>query len=201
MPDSFASTILPPVGDALRTLQASASSSILTAENIETAREFIASDAYNAIAVHYAPASAFIRTKLNLLLFAPTLTLPNSFANLIQYANGLFILPVLAGASQFLMTKLTGDQKQKKNKDKNAVPTVQEKEESAAAEAANAMNSPVMKWFFPLFSIWICATANAAFSIYWMAANVIQIVQQLLVNAWFERKDARESAQQPNSNP
>ena len=199
-PDSFSATILPPVGDALRLIQESKNSSILTAENIEAARTFLASDAYNAIAVNYAPASAFVRMKLNLLFFTPTLTLPTSLSNLFRYSNGLFILPLLAGFSQFFMTQIMNGKKKDKNADKNAVPTVQQKEESAAADAANAMNNPMMKWFFPLFSIWICATSNAAFSIYWMAANVIQIVQQLVVNAWFERQDAK-AAQAGNPNP
>ena len=48
--------------------------------------------------------------------------------------------------------------------------------------------------FFPLFSVWICGSSNAAFSIYWMAANVIQIVQQLAVNWYFERQDAKAAA-------
>ena len=198
MPDSFTSTIVPPVGDALRLIQPSKSSAILTQENIEAARTFLASEAYNAIAVNYAPASAFHTIRLNLLFFAPTITLPTSFSALVQYANGLFILPLMAGASQFLMTKImNGKQDKEKDKDKNAVPTVQQKQQEDAAAAANAMNSPVMKWFFPIFSVWICATSNAAFSIYWMAANVIQIAQQLAVNYWFERQDAKaaETAQ------
>lgn len=199
MPDSFSATILPPVGDALKMIQPMKSSAILTQENIDTARAFLASDAYNAIAVNYAPAVAFTHIKLPLLFFNPTITLPTSFANLMQYANGLFILPVLAGASQFLMTKIMNGKQ--KDKDKSAVPTVQQKQESQANEAANAMNSPMMKWFFPLFSVWICATSNAAFSIYWMAANVIQIVQQLAVNAWFDRQDAMKDAQNPPTNP
>ena len=199
MPDSFSATILPPVGDALKMIQPMKSSAILTQENIDTARAFLASDAYNAIAVNYAPAVAFTHIKLPLLFFNPTITLPTSFANLMQYANGLFILPVLAGASQFLMTKIMNGKQ--KDKDKSAVPTVQQKQESQANEAANAMNSPMMKWFFPLFSVWICATSNAAFSIYWMAANVIQIVQQLAVNAWFDRQDAMKDAPNPPTNP
>ncbi len=201
MPDSFSATILPPVGDALKMIQPMKSSAILTQENIDTARAFLASDAYNAIAVNYAPAVAFTHIKLPLLFFNPTITLPTSFANLMQYANGLFILPVLAGASQFLMTKIMNGKQKDKDKDKSAVPTVQQKQESQANEAANAMNSPMMKWFFPLFSVWICATSNAAFSIYWMAANVIQIVQQLAVNAWFDRQDAMKDAQNPPTNP
>ena len=64
-------------------------------------------------------------------------------------------------------------------------------QEAQQADQTNPMNSPVMKWFFPIFSVWICATSNAAFSIYWMAANVIQIVQQLAVNWYFERQDAK----------
>ncbi len=195
MPDSFSATILPPVGDALRLIQESKNSSILTAENIEAARTFLASDAYNAIAVNYAPASAFVRMKLNLLFFQPVITLPTSFANLMQYSNGLFILPLLAGASQFLMTQIMNNQQKKEKKDENAVQTVQQKQQEDAAAAANAMNSPMMKWFFPLFSVWICATSNAAFSIYWMAANVIQIVQQLAVNAWFAQQDAKAAQQ------
>ena len=184
-PDSFAATILPAVGDPLRLIQAVSHSSILTAENIETARTFLASDAYNAIAVNYAPASAFLTTKLNLLFFAPTLTLPTSLANLFRYSNGLFILPLLAGFSQFFMTKIMNGKQ---------TPEQKEQAQQSAAEQSNPMNSPVMKWFFPIFSIYICATSNAAFSIYWMAANVIQIVQQLFVNAWFERQDAKASA-------
>ena len=105
------------------------------------------------------------------------------------------LLPLLAGASQFLMTQIMNNQQKKEKKDANAVQTVQQKQQEDAAAAANAMNSPMMKWFFPLFSVWICATSNAAFSIYWMAANVIQIVQQLAVNAWFAQQDAKAAQQ------
>ena len=100
------------------------------------------------------------------------------------YANGLCILPILAGVSQFVMTAtMNGTQK----KEKGNQPDAQQ-------DAANAMNGPFMKWFFPIFSIWICLTSNAAFSIYWMAANVIQIIQQFAVNAYFKRLDEKEAA-------
>ena len=192
-PDSMFSTMLPPVGDTLRLIQPSASSKILTAENIEIARQFLASDAYNAIAVNYAPASAFQYISLNLLFFNPTLLVPTSLANLIQYSNGLFILPLLAGFSQFFMTKIMNGQQEQKKKEEE-LPAKPEDESAQAAQ--NAMNSPVMKWFFPLFSVYICATSNAAFSIYWMAANVIQIIQQLFVNIYFKRLDAKSEAEE-----
>lgn len=179
MPDSFASTILPAVGDQLMAITPRSYSTILTAENIAAAKEFLASAEYAAIAAQYG-AGEFIKLQLNFIIARPVLTIPASFAALSQYANGLFILPVLAGASQFLTTKLqNGLQKQ--------TP------EQKAADANNAMNSGFMKWFFPLFSVWICATSNSAFSIYWMAVNVIMIIQNIALNYYFDRQDAKEN--------
>ena len=187
-PDSFAATILPAVGSTLRTIQPVKSSAILTAENIAIAHEYLNSAAYSTLAANLAPASAFLVQPIHFLFINTTLILPNSISNLFQYGNGLFILPLLAGGSQFLMTKIMNGKK---------TPEQKEMEQAQQADQTNPMNSPVMKWFFPLFSVWICATSNAAFSIYWMAANVIQIAQQLAVNYWFERQDAKaaETAQ------
>ena len=184
-PDSFGATILPAVNSTLSMIQPSGASAVLTAENISAAVEYLKSSEYSALAAQLAPASAFTVTQLNLLLFRPTIMLPTSFANLFQYGNGLFILPILAGVSQFLMTQIMNGKQTKEQK---------ELQQAQQAGQSNPMNSPVMKWFFPIFSLWICATSNAAFSIYWMAANVIQIVQQLAVNWYFDRKDAEEAA-------
>jgi len=178
-PDSFMATILPKFGDTLAQITAVKGSSILTAENIEAAKAFLATPEYAAIAAQYG-AGEFIQMQLHLLIFNPVLTLPKSFAALFQHANGLFLLPLFAGASQFLMTKVT-QPKQPKNAD------------GEAPADPTGMNSGFMKWFFPLFSLFICASYNAAFAIYWMAANVIQIVQQVVVNWYFERKDKQEA--------
>ena len=181
-PDSFMSTVLPTV-NSLKTIVAVKGSEILTEANIAAAKEFLASAEYAAIAAKYG-AGQFVQMQLSLIFFNPVITLPKSFAALFQYANGLFILPVAAALSQFFMTKLTGSAPSKPD-------------ENASAEqqaAANAMNSGFMKWFFPLFSLWICAQYNAAFAIYWMAANVIQIIQQVFVNMYFNHKDKKEAA-------
>ena len=182
-PDSFMSTILPSVGAQLYEITSVSYSSILTAENIEAAKAFLASAEYAEIATTYG-ASEFMRLQLNFGIAAPLLTLPKSFFALMNYANGLFILPVLAGLSQFLMTKFT-DGVQKKQKGELA---------QQQPETNNAMNGTFMKWFFPLFSVWICASSNSAFSIYWMASNVIAIVQQIVINRVLDREDAKRAA-------
>ena len=185
-PDSFAATILPAVGSDLRMITAVKSSAVLTAENIEAVKLYLQSAEYSKLAAQLAPASAFNVQQIHFLFINSTLTIPNSIANLFKYGNGLFILPILAGASQFLMTKLMNG---KQTEEQKALQAEQQ------ANQNNPMNSPVMKWFFPIFSVWICATSNAAFSIYWMAANVIQIVQQMAVNWYFDRQDAKAAEQ------
>ena len=144
------------------------------------AREFLSTAEYAAIASEYG-AGEFIKLQLNFIIAAPVLTIPKSFAALAQYANGLFLLPLLAGGSQFLMTQM-----------QNGKMT----EEQKAAQANNSMNSGFMKWFFPIFSVWICSTSNAAFSIYWMAANVIMIIQNWALNLYFDREDAKLALQE-----
>jgi len=98
------------------------------------------------------------------------------FGSVSIYANwnGLLILPILAAATQLLMTKLTP----------TAAP--------ADPNQPNPGNGAFMKWFFPIFSLIICFQYNAAFALYWVASNVIAAVQTLLVNKYLDAKDAKE---------
>lgn len=156
-PDSFLSTIIPAIGDKLTGITAVAGT-ILTEENLAAVRDFLASDAYVAYAAQFG-ANTFSYSAPMLFW---TISIPTQF-------NGLFILPLLAGASQFLSSKLlsTGQQ-----------------------SAQQQQQNKIMQWFFPIFSIWICATYTAAFSIYWVAVNVIQIVQQFVLNIIMDKKEA-----------
>lgn len=158
-PDSFMASIIPAVGDKLAQIAHVGGSSILTQENIDAVRAFLNTDAYRAIAEQFG-ASTYVYSAP--LLFW-TIQIPAQF-------NGLFILPLLAGASQFFSSKLM-------------TPTGQ------AQSAQQQQTNKMMTWFFPIFSIWICSTSTAAFSIYWVAVNILQIVQQYFINLYFERQD------------
>ena len=46
-----------------------------------------------------------------------------------------------------------------------------------------------MKYFFPLFSLWICSSYNALFSLYWVVSNVFAWIQSIILNKIFERMD------------
>ncbi len=178
-PDSFGASVLPKVGDQLKNVATFKGAVAATAENIALCKEYLASPEYAALLAESGLAGNFQSIPL---IFKWAITLPKTFGD-IKFANGLFILPVLSAVSQFLMTKFTGNNPQPNNS-----------QDANQQAANNAMNSGLMKWFFPLFSLWICAQYNAAFAIYWMAANVIQIIQQLAVNWYFDRKDKQNAA-------
>ena len=88
--------------------------------------------------------------------------------------NGFYILPILSAATQFLMT--IGQQQ----------PQPQEGQPN---------NSAFMKWFFPIFSLWICSSYNAVFAIYWVASNIFAGAQNLIINWILDRKDKEETVE------
>lgn len=90
--------------------------------------------------------------------------------------NGLFILPILAAVTQYLMTVLQPTQ-----------PTGTENQQAAGT-------GNFMKWFFPLFSLFICSSYNAAFSLYWVMGNIIAAVQNVGINWYLDNKEKREAA-------
>ena len=55
-----------------------------------------------------------------------------------------------------------------------------------------------MKWFFPIFSLWICASSNAAFALYWVVTNIFSLVTNLLIN-WKLDRDEKLASQNPNA--
>ena len=102
----------------------------------------------------------------------PKLPYINLFiSNLKIYANnnGWFILPVLSAVTQFLMT--------------------QSQPQPGAADASQNSTSNFMKYFFPLFSLWICSSYNALFSLYWVISNVFAWIQGIVLNKIFEKMD------------
>ena len=89
--------------------------------------------------------------------------------------NGYFLLPVLSCVSQFLMTKMTGQQ-----------------QPAADPNAQGQSTMKFMNWFFPLFSLWICAQYNGAFALYWVTSNLIMMATTFGINRYLDSKEAKE---------
>ena len=95
-----------------------------------------------------------------------TITIPKKF-------NGLFILPILSAVSQFFTSKFMNAGQQSSN-------------------AQQASTNKFMQWFFTLFSLWICASSNAAFALYWVFINVFQIAQQFIIGKLIDRSENKK---------
>ena len=134
----------------------------LTQEMIDEARAFLSTDMYAAWSNAYGNSIIY---DAPMLLW--TISIPQVF-------NGLFILPLLSAGTQMLTSKLMN----------NSTP-------AASTEQQKSTNQ-MMKWFFPLFSLWICSSSNAGFALYWVAANIIQALQQVLINKWIKITDSKK---------
>lgn len=90
------------------------------------------------------------------------------------YVNGVCALPLLACLTQLLSTKL----------------------QPAAEQNAGAQNGTgaFMKWFFPLFSLWICWSSTAAFAIYWVFVNVWSIATNFVINKVLEKQESKTAS-------
>jgi len=100
------------------------------------------------------------------------------FVDLQLYAspNGLVIAPVLAAVTQFIST-LSQSQTTGQN-----------------ASASGNSTGKIMKYFFPLFSLFICLTYNAGFAIYWVVSNVFAIIEGYAIKQYLDRKQDKASA-------
>ena len=135
----------------------------MTVEMIDAAKAFLQTDAYRTWADAYGNAIVY---SAPLLMW--TINIPKVF-------NGLFLLPVLSAVSQFFANKFMNAGQQ----------------QGASSEQQNSTNA-VMKWFFPIFSLWICASSNAAFALYWVFINFFQIIQQFIIGKMIDRSDAKK---------
>lgn len=82
-------------------------------------------------------------------------------------AIGLILIPILAGGSQILLTKIT----------------MKHQPQTDAAASTNRM-----MMLMPLFSVYIAFTMPAALGLYWIAQSGISAVQEFLMGKFFNQK-------------
>ena len=90
---------------------------------------------------------------------------------------GFPILPILAGGSSLLSTFLNPQQQA-------AQPT----------DGQQQMNPKTMGIFMAVFSVFICWSNSAAFSLYWLTSNLIATANNLVINKILDYKDKKQKA-------
>lgn len=94
----------------------------------------------------------------------------------LDYTNGLLILAVLSGVSQFFSMKLMNAQ--------------QQPAQAAGAQDMNK-NMKIMNTIFPLMSVYFCAVYNAGFALYWVFSGVFGILVQVVVRKILDRDEKK----------
>ena len=87
-------------------------------------------------------------------------------------AIGLILIPIIAGGSQWLMTKIT---------------MKHQPQTDPSAASANRM-----MMFMPLFSVYIAFTMPAALGVYWIAQSAFSAVQEFLMGRFFNKQTLKE---------
>lgn len=90
--------------------------------------------------------------------------------------NLAWLIPILAGLTQYASTKLMMATQPKKNN-----------EEDMSSQMMQSMNVTM-----PLMSVFFCFTFPAAIGIYWVASSAFQLLQQLIVNSYLNKVDMDE---------
>ena len=84
----------------------------------------------------------------------------------------LILIPILAVVSSVLQSKIS---------------MKQSGQDKAQNEQAQSMNS-MMKWMMPLMTGWFTFILPAGIGLYWIISGLVQIIQQLALNYYFDKK-------------
>lgn len=103
-------------------------------------------------------------------------TINTMFLGLIDLSVNNVYLAVIVGLTQYIQTSLSLPE----------LPKEQVKNPTFADDFAKSMNWQV-KYFLPLFIIFVAAKLNAAVSIFWITSNIFSIIHELIVKRKAER--------------
>jgi len=87
---------------------------------------------------------------------------------------GVILIPILAGLSQFVFSKLT-------------------MKTQPQADAAGGASMKSMMYMMPLFSVYIAFIMPAALGVYWIAQSVFSLIQEAILNKTFSAKLSEEA--------
>ena len=86
---------------------------------------------------------------------------------------GVILIPILAGLSQFVFSKLT-------------------MKTQPQTDAAGGASMKSMMYMMPLFSVYIAFIMPAALGVYWIAQSVFSLIQEAILNQTFSAKLSEE---------
>ena len=111
----------------------------------------------------------------------------NYSTNTVTNMNGYLILPVLSGVALFLQQKFNPAMANG-GMGMNMAAAGNSEEQAQAQGCTNKM----MMWLMPIFSVYICATGNTAFALYWFVSSLYAFGQMRVVDLIKKRKAKKQ---------
>lgn len=183
MPDSPFSSVVA-TADQLKLIPVDVWTSVIKALPVDTLQKLaslgvtpdaITADTYKIFVTQLMSMESYTQ-QLQLWASLPEINLLLFKLQIFAVKNGFFITPVLAAVTQYLMT-ITQPQTPNMN-----------------ASGTGKGTGQFMKYFFPLFSLYICSTYNAGFSIYWVTSNVLAWGLGIVINKSYDKKAQSKTA-------
>lgn len=101
----------------------------------------------------------------------------------------VYIIPVLYVITSFISIKLTTMTQNKNKKKKTDIIVENEnKEEADSMDQMQAMNKS-MTYMTPIMSVMIAVIAPLGLALYWLASNILMIIERLVINKIMESKE------------
>lgn len=97
------------------------------------------------------------------------------------------IIPIIAGGSSFIQSKLMMAKMNKKDKSKD--------NNSSSAMDSAMQSQKIMMYMMPLMMAWISVTTPAGLSVYWITSNIFQIIQQFIINKIMDKEEQKRLKQ------
>lgn len=112
----------------------------------------------------------------------------------LMHISWYWVIPIIAAATTFLSSKMMNvgmdkkpDPEIKQAENRPARPPRPGEKKSGGNETANQMTKN-MTYFMPLMTLWFTFVLPNGISVYWIAGNVVQIVQQFIMNKFLVPK-------------
>ncbi len=112
-----------------------------------------------------------------------------------MHFDWMWIIPVLAGVTTFLTSKITtwmNSNGKKKEEEEKKPARVLNPEQKPASNSESTMKT--MTYVMPLMTTWIAFSFPAALGLYWAISNIFSMGQTLLLNGYYSKKLKSEFA-------
>lgn len=105
----------------------------------------------------------------------------------------VYVIPVLYVITSIISTKLTTVTQKKKQKQDIVVSGEEDNKEVDPTEQMQQMSNSMM-YMIPVMSVMIAIIAPLGLALYWLASNILMIIERLIINKVMEKDDNKEES-------